>query len=44
MTMSQAAIAATHTGAMTVARRTIVIGLTAFLSVVAVSSKQKILP
>jgi predicted MFS family arabinose efflux permease len=44
MTMSQAAIAATHTGAMTVARRTIVIGLTAFLTVVDLFATQAILP
>ena len=40
----QAAIAVTHTGAMTVARRTIVIGLTAFLTVVDLFATQAILP
>jgi predicted MFS family arabinose efflux permease len=44
MTMSQAAIAVAHTGAMTVARRTIVIGLTAFLTVVDLFATQAILP
>jgi predicted MFS family arabinose efflux permease len=44
MTMSHATIAVTHTGAMTVARRTTVIGLTAFLTVVDLFATQAILP
>ncbi|HKS65357.1 MAG TPA: MFS transporter [Xanthobacteraceae bacterium] len=42
--MSQATIAVTHTSAMTVARRTIIIGLTAFLTVVDLFATQAILP
>ncbi len=44
MTMSPAAIAVTHTRTMTVARRTIVIGSTAFLTVVDLFATQAILP
>src|ERR1044072_8333953 len=44
MTMSHAAIAATDNGLMTAARRTVVIGLTAFLTVVDLFATQAILP